>query len=282
MKNQTKTLVLIILLVIGSLMCNAQNLHPYKIKFGDMQSWTPTLPKDISFKNFQPYRAVYNRSYISSANGNMVNDQIIMTAQRAYWYGKNVILFEYHDIGTSEVKETNARSQFYYLDEKTLQLYMAVGPKSGTPEDYTTVRVLEDKIATSRINTATGEVDFKEFPTTDPMFGFRQLRFLMWAAMDLNVGDKIKLQPIFSPPQGAPTLAVGIVAGQETYTATNNKKYKPFVVENTNNPSTPIVNKFYIINEAPYLLAQGLYNADDDKIYRWWLQLESFEYLDEK
>lgn len=282
MKNHLKILVLALLLAIVSPMCNAQNLHPYKMKFGDMQSWTPTLPKDISFENFRPYRAVYNRSYISSANGNTINDQIIMTAQRVYWYGKNVILFEYHDVATPELEETNARTQFYYLDEKTLQLYMAVGPKSGTPEDYTTVRVLEDKIATSRLNTATGEVDFKEFPTTDPMFGFRQLRFLMWAAMDLKVGDKIKLQPIFSPPQGAPTLAVGIVAKQEEYTTPNNKKYKPFIIENTNNPSSAIVNKFYIINEAPYLLAQGLYNANDDEIYRWWLKLASFEYLDKK
>lgn len=280
MKNNSKILLLVMSLVFVS-SCNSQDVHPYKKKFLDFESWAPTAPGDINFDNFQPYRAVYNRTY-TNKDGKTVNDQVNMTAQRVFWYGKNAILFEYHDTGSKEFNDTNGRTQFYYLDEKTLQMYLAVGPKAGTPEDYTTVRVLKKKITTSRLNTETGEVDFKEFETKDATFGFRQIRFLMWAAMDLNVGDKIKLQPIFSPPQGMQTVALGIVEEQTDYTTSDNKKYRPFVVDNTNNPANAIVHKFFIINEAPYLLAQGLYNADDKEIYRWWLKLESFEYLDGK
>ncbi|AXT18976.1 hypothetical protein D7030_14915 [Flavobacteriaceae bacterium AU392] len=281
MKNYFKTLLIILLVAITSSLCNAQSIHPYKKKFADLQSWPSTFPKDITFKNFRPYRAVYSRTY-TNKKGQAVNDQVIMTAQKVYWYGKSAILFEVHDTGSPEFEDTNGRTQFYYLDEKTLQLYLAVGPKVSTPEDYTTVRVLEDKIVTSRLNTATGEVDLKELTTSEPSFGFRQLRFLMWGAMDLKEGDKIKLQPIFFPSQGAQAFAVGIVTRQVDYTTPDNKKYKPYVVENTNNPTSAVVNKFFIINEAPYLLAQGLYNADDDEIYRWWLKLKLFEYLDKK
>ena len=281
MKNNLKTLLLIFILALLSSSCNAQEIHPYKQKFADLQSWSPTLPGDITLKNFRPYRAVYSRTYTNS-KGKTVNDQVIMTAQRMYWYGKNVILFEVHDSGSPEFKDTNARTQFYYLDEKTLQLHLAVGPKVSTPEDYTTVRVLKDKITTSRLNTATGEVDFKELATTEPTFGFRQLRFLMWGAMDLKVGDKIKLQPIFFPSQGAQAFTVGLVSEQVDYTTPDRKKHRPYIIENTNNPTSAVVHRFFIINEAPYLLAQGLYNADDDEIYRWWLKLELFEYLDKK
>lgn len=280
MKN-SKTLVAAMMLILVSTIVNAQGLHPYKQKFADMQSWAPIGPADINLKNFRPYRAVYARTY-TNGQGKKVNDQIIMSAQRVYWYGKTVILFEYHDVGALDFKDTNARTQFYYLDENTLQMYLAVGPKAGTPEDYTSVRVLEDKITTSRLNTATGEVDFKEFPTSDPTFGFRQLRFLMWGAMDLKVGQKIKLQPLFNPPAGGPTLAVGIVADQVEYTMPDKKKKRPYIIENTNNPTSAIMHQFHIINEAPYVLAQGLYNADQKKVTSWWLKLQSFEYLDGK
>jgi|GEM_PF-3572494 len=281
MKKNSKTIILAMIMALISSGAIAQGLHPYKQKFADMQTWAPTAPKDINFKNFRPYRAVYGRTY-TNARGEKVNDQIIMSAQYVYWYGKRVILFEYHDVGAKDFPDTNARTQFYYLDEKTLQMYMAVGPKAGTPQDYTSVRVLEDKITTSRLNTSTGEVDFKELKTSAPSFGFRQLRFLMWGAMDLEVGKKIKLQPIYNAPSAQSTLAVGIVTDQVDYTMPDKKNKRPFIVENTNNPSSAIMHQFHIINEAPYVLAQGLYNADQKKVTSWWLKLQHFEYLDEK
>ncbi len=281
MKTNSKTPLVALFIAIVSLSCNGQQIHPYKKKFGDFANWPSTTPKDINFENFQPFRAVYSRSY-TSMQGHSVNDKVIITAQRVWWYGKKAILFEFHDAGTPEFDYTNGRTQFYYLDEQTLQMYMAVGPKLTTAQDYTTVRVQDDKITTTKVNTATGEVEFSELETKDPSFAFRQIRFMMWAAMDLNIGDKIKLEPLFHAPQGIQGPAIAIVEEQVDYTTPDDKKYQPYVVESTNNGDDAIVNKFFIINEAPYLLAQGLYNADDDEIYRWWLKLEEWELLDGK
>lgn len=282
MKNYLKTFAVATLLVLFTSSCNSQDVHPYKKKFLDYESWTATKPGDFSFENFTPYRAVYSRTYTHGKTGATVNDQVIMTAQRVFWYGKTAILFEVHDVGTPEVKDTNGRTQFYYLDEKTLELFLAVGPKAGTPQDYTSVRVLDKKITTSRLNTETGEVEFQELETKETTFGYRQIRFLMWAAMNLKVGDKIKLEPIFIAPAAVQGPVVGIVEELTTYTTPDNKNYQAYVIDNTNNPSSAVVNKFFVINEAPYLLAQGLYNADDDEIYRWWYKLESWELLDGK
>lgn len=252
--------ILPLCLILGHLvsaLC-AQEIHPYKKEFADFQTWNSTGPEDINLRNFRPYRAVYKRTY-TNGEGQTVNDQVVMVAQRTNWFGSSAILFEYHDMGSKDFKDTNGRTQFYYLDEKTLKMHLAVGPKAGTPLDYTVVRVLDDKITTSRLVTETGDVEFKEFETTEPTFGFRQIRFLMWSALDLNVGDKIKLQPIFNAPQGQPSIALGIVKEQVDYTTPDGKEHRPFVVENTNDPTSALVHKFYLVNEAPYLLAQGLY-----------------------
>ena len=279
-KNQ-----LFLLILIGTFLstsCHSQDFHPYNKKFSDLKDWPITLPADVALKNFRPFRAVYSRTYTSFKAGDTVNDKVIMIAQRAFWYGKTVVLFEYQDQGTLEFEYTNGRTQFYYLDEKTLQLYLAVGPKAGQAEDYTTVRVLEDKISTSKLNTATGEVEFNELETQEPVFGFNQLRFLMWASMDLKVGDKIKLYPVFSPVSNKLLETAGIVEEQTDYTTPDGKNYRPYLIDNTYRFDSEVVNKFYIIHEPPYLLGQGLYNADDDEIYRWWLKLDSFEFLDDE
>ncbi len=282
MRKDLKTALVAMLIAFLSSSCNSQDIHPYKQKFADFQNWESVRPGDFTFENFQPYRAVYSRTYTQASSGKTVNDQVVMIAQKVFWYGKNAILFELQDVGTPEFDNTNGRTQFYYLDEKTLQLYLAVGPKAGTPEDYTSVRILDKKIVTSRLNTATGEVEFKELKTKDPSFGFYQLRFLMWAAMDLKVGEKIKHEPVFNPPAGLTTVSLGTVEEQVDYTTPDGKKYRPFLIDNTNDASSPVVHKFFVINEAPYLLAQGIYNADDDEIYRWWYKLESWELLDGK
>lgn len=273
------TLISIALLIAFSTQfCNAQDIHPYKQKFADFNTWTVTKPGDITFTNFTPYRAVYNREYTNS-QGESRTDKVIMTAQRTWWYGKPAILFEYHDGGSSDFDDTNGRSQVYYLDEETLTLKLAVGPKTGTPEDYTNVRIFEDRITTSWINTETGEADYKEFKTTDPVFPFNQLRFLIWSAMDLEAGKKIKLEGIFHTAANQTIPDLGWVLEQREYSTPDGTKYNPFVIENTSNPSSAILNQYFVIDEAPYVLAQGLYNADDDEIYRWFLELESFEYL---
>lgn len=282
MKHCTKLGFIPLLTIMILTSCTGQEIHPYKEKFIDFQSWPATAPGDFTFDNFTPYRAVYSRTYTHHKTGETVNDQVIMTAQRVFWYGKNAILFEVHDVGTPEVPDTNGRTQFYYLDEKTLELFLAVGPKAGTPQDYTSVRVLDKKIVTSKLNTETGKVETSEFKTQEPTFGFRQIRFLMWAAMDLNVGNKIKLFPNFNAPAAEQIPVLGIVKEQSNYTTPNGEVVNAYVVENTNNPMSAIVNKFYVSSEAPYLLAQGLYNADDDEIYRWWYKLESWEKLDGK
>lgn len=281
MKTKYQLLLASVLITFTTVSCDAQNIHPYKAKFGDFSTWSSTVPGDVTLKNFKPYRAVYTRAY-NDRNGESRTDKVIMTAQKVYWYGRTAILFEYHDAGSGEFTDTNARTQFYYLDESTLELLLAVGPTLGTPEDYTTVRLLEDKIATSSVNTATGETNFRELPKDGPVFPFSQLRFLIWGAMDLNVGDKVKLERLYTASQNGLQPVLGIAAEQIDYTAPDGKKYRPIVVENTANPTTPILNKFFVINEPPYVLAQGLYNADDDEIYRWFLKLDSFELLDGK
>lgn len=262
--------------------CDAQNIHPYKMKFADFESWTPTQPGDVALKNFRPYRATYSRTYTSASTGQPVSDHIFMTAQEVSWYGKTVILFEYHDVGSLDFPDTNARTQFYYLDKENLALEMAVGPKAGTAQDYTTVRVFEDKITRSKINTETGEVEFSELANTEPVFPFSQLRFFIWGSMDLTVDDKILFNRIYNAPQNALMPVLGYVEEQTDYTTPDGNKYRPYVIDQTANPTSPIVNKFFVINQPPYVLAQGIYDADQDEITRWWLKLESFEYLDGK
>lgn len=272
----------IFLILLVTLNGYGQGIHPSKKEFADFPNWKITAPGDFTFKNFQPYRAVYSRTYTHNKTKEAVNDKVTMSAERVWWFGKKAILFEVHDIGTDKVKDTNGRTQFYYLDEATLEMYLAVGPKAGTPQDYTSVRVLDDKITVSKLNTATGEVEFKETPNSKPTFGFRQIRFMMWAAMDLKVGDKIRLEPLFYAPQSVLLPEPAIVEEQTDFRTPDGKEYKPYVVNNTNEAQSPNSAKFFVINEAPYLLGQGLYNADDDEIYRWWLKLESWELLDGK
>jgi len=57
------------------------------------------------------------------------------------------------------------------------------------------------------------------------------------------------------------------------------KKHRPFVIDNANNPTSSTLNKVFVIQEPPYILGQGIYDADEDEIIRWWLKLETFEYL---
>lgn len=281
MKNIFKFSITVLLISFVSSACDAQNIHPYKMGFKDYEQWNGTSPGDLSVKNFRPYRAVYSRTYTNS-KGEARQDSIIMTAQKAYWYGKAIIVFEYHDAASSEYDDTNARTQLYYLDAETLELEYSIGPKSGTPEDYTIVRVMDDKITNSKIKTETGEIEFSEFSTTDPVFASRQLRFLMWSAMDLSVGKKIRLENVYFASPGAIAIDLGIVAEQVDYQAPDGTNYRPFVVDNTSNPTTATVNKYFIIDEPPYVLAQGIYDADKDEIYRWFLKLESFVFMDGK
>lgn len=281
MKNIIKCSITVLLICFCASACEAQNIHPYKMKFKDYEQWNGTLPGDHTLKNFRPYRAVYSRTYTSS-KGEARQDSILMTAQTAYWYGKTVIVFEYHDGASPEYDDTNVRSQLYYLDAETLELYYSIGPKSGTPEDYTIVRVLDDKITNSKVNTETGEIEFSIHETTDPVFASRQLRFLIWSTLDLSIGKGIRLENVYFASPGVTAIDLGVVAEQVDYQAPDGTNYRPFVIDNTSNPTTAIVNKYFIIDEPPYVLAQGIYDADKDEIYRWFLKLESFEYLDGK
>lgn len=274
--HAARFLGLILVLLVPCLASYSQDVHPKKTHFQEVVTWPATQPGDVTLNNFKPFRAVYQRSYTNGA-GQRRTDRVIITAETIAWYGEAAIAITLIDSGNPAFDDTNGRTLTMYVKQSDLSLLLEIAPQPGTAVDYYVARRLTDKLTVNRVTTETGEHQFQTPETSVPGFGPGS-----WiiANMDLQAGQKVRLNPVYSPRANALTgfTDVGYVAGREAYTDLSGKTYQAWMVEHASNLSSPTLMRRPMINEPPYLLGTEVINLDTgDK--RDSMRLLSFEYL---
>ena len=204
----------------------AQDIHPKKAIFKDVESWPATAPGDVILKNFSPFRAVYDRTYSQGAGpnaGDPRHDRIIISAEEAAWDGRPAAAITIIDSGIVEHTDTNARVLTMFVGLDNLATLFEIGPIPGKAKDYYIGRVMPDSILMSMVTTDTQKLAPQSMKTRKPGFGPNAW---VMASMKLRQGMKINLDPAYSPRGNSLTSATyGHIVSQGPFTDGSGKKY---------------------------------------------------------
>lgn len=268
--------IVAILFLMNPLM--AQDVHSKKKVYADNKQWAATAPGDVALKNFQPFRAVYERHYKVSSGpqkGEPRQDRVIVTAEEIAWHGQRAILINIIDSGNLQSDDTNARTLSMYVNAEDLSLLFEVGPIPGKAKDYYVANVMEDKAVMSFVMSETGQAQNQNMPLTQPGFGPGSW---VMACMDLKKDMKIRLDPFYSPRGNA-------IAGRDFARALAQKEYKAagkkfnaWAVETAAGLASARVQHRYLIAEPPYYLGTESVDIETNE-KRDFMRLQSFEYL---
>ena len=274
---------LLVALTSPALACQQQEVHPQKTHYQDAQSWPATKPGDVSLKNFRPFRAVYQRNYTQGAGpgaGEPRTDRVIITAEEVGWDGQAAIAITLLDTGDPQYEDTNGRTLSMYVKQEDLSVLFEIGPIPGQGKDYYIGRKLADKMVLNMVTTETGEHQFQ--PTETRLPGFGPGSWVI-ANMDLKEGMKIRLDPVYSPPNALTGFAnIGYVVGQASYTDLSGTTYEAWMVEHTTNLASASVARRPMIDHPPYLLGTEIVNLDTGEKGDYSIHLIEFEYLGEE
>ena len=152
------TLLTLGMLVIIPLACLADDVHPKKKIFKDVESWPATAPGQVKLKNFGPFRAVYDRTYSQGSGpnaGDPRNDRVIISAEETGWDGKRAAAITIIDSGIVEHSDTNARVATIFAALDDLRLLFEIGPISGKAKDYYIARIDPEMLYLNNITTDT-------------------------------------------------------------------------------------------------------------------------------
>ena len=269
-----------LMLTVFTLSAFAQKVHPKKEIFKDVASWTATAPGGSKLKNFEPFRAVYNRTYRQGGGpnaGDERKDRVIISAENAGWDGQRAIALTLIDSGIVEHSDTMARVFTMFFGFDNLNTLFEIGPIPGKGKDYYITRVDKEMIYSSRIITKTQKLQSRKIATNK--LGFGPNTWVL-ASMNLKKGLKIKLAPVYSPRANSLTsYTYGHIVRKGTFTDGSGKKYKSWVMETSRNFSSPKVSHVHLIDRPPYYLGTETVNLDtgERKPFTW---LKSLKLLD--
>ena len=259
---------------------DAPDVHPKKEMFTDAQSWPATGPEVVSLNAFQPFRAVYERTYMQALGpkaGEPRTDHVIITAEEVGWDGIPAIAISVIDTGAPQYDDTSFRGLFTVISKTDLTVLFELGPIPGKGKDYYVARFMDDKIAFNQLTTDTGDNKFQAAEGRPPGFGPGS-----WviASLDLQPGQKIRLAPLYSPQANPLTgfSTIGYVVGQTTYTSQAGTDYEAWMVDHTGNLSSPRVGRRYLINRPPYYLGTDRVNLDTGE-NKYSIRLVDFSFL---
>lgn len=252
---------------------SAQSIHPKKKIFRDVEQWSATSVSKIKLKNFEPFRAVYDRTYKQSSGsnaGDQREDRVIVTAEEIGWDGIDAISITLIDSGNVEHKDTNARSLTMFVDRKNLSMLFEIGPIPGQAKDYYNIaNVKRDAILVSGVMTSSQKLKTEKQVTKEPGMGPTA-----WALANSGLfkGKKIKLAPTYSP-KGNPLTAenTGYIKKKQDFVDGTGKKHEAWILETTNSWSSSTVKHVHLTSKPPYYLGTEKVNLDtgDRKPFVW-------------
>lgn len=262
----------------------AQVVHPRKVVYQDQHTWPATAPAAVTVQNFRPFRAVYERRYVQGGGpnaGEPRTDQVIVSAEAVAWDGLDAIMIHLIDSGIAGQADTNARTATMILAREDLHVLFEVGPIPGTAKDYFVINVLPDRVVASMVTSATPSLQPRIIETSAPGFGPTTWAF---AALDLNAGDRVRLDPALSPG-GNPLspASFGRMLGRETFTDLSGRAFPDSsVIETVTNMANERSLHVFVRNEPPYYLGTASWNMDTDRERNKFVWLKDFMYLDEE
>ena len=254
----------------------AQKPHPAKKVYADVQSWPATVPGQVELKDFQPFRAVYDRQYTQGSGpgaGEKRQDHVIVNVSEVGWDGRRAAAISVLDSGAARYSDTAMRSLTMIAGLDDLSILFEIGPLPGKAKDYYLGLVTDKEMLISKVMTEAQELQPQKFPAKDA--GFGPGNWVM-ASMNLREGMKIRLDPYYSP-QANPISqsSYGRVIGRKTMVDGSGQEREAWVVEMPAwyGPTSPKVLQVYLQPEPPYYLGTEIYNYDTDERKRFvWLR----------
>ena len=230
--------------------------------------------------HFQPFRAVYNRTYRQGSGpnaGDTRNDRVIISAEETGWDGRRAVAITLIDSGIVKHSDTNARTLTMFASLDDLSFLFEIGPIPGKAKDYYIGRAEKETIYLNSVVTDEQQYQPQKMKIGSPGFGPNAW---VMASMELKKDLKISLSPTYSPRGNSLTSATyGHVLGRETFTDGSGKKHKSWVLETSRNLASPRVSHIYLTERPPYYLGTETVNLDtgERKKFVW---LRSIQLLD--
>ncbi len=260
----------------GNTSATAQQTHSAKQVFADQESWPATSPGDVTLREFEPFRAVYDRKYTQASGpgrGEERRDRVIVSAEEVAWNGERAIAIMMLDSGAAEHSDTNVRGLITVVALRDLTVRFELGPVPGRAKDYYLGLVTENEVLLSQVETESQTIRPQKLPKSAD--GFGPGAWVM-AAMDLEKDQKIRLAPYYSP-QANPISqsSYGRVVGRRVMTDGSGAPHEAWVVETPGwyGPSSPKVLRLYLKKSPPYYLGTETFNYDTEETSRFvWLR----------
>ncbi len=238
----------------GAQDAHSQAFHRTKAVFADAETWPAVSPGDIALKNFQPFRAVYERVY-RDAQGRQRDDRVIIMAERVAWGETGAIMVSLIDAGNLDYNDTSARVQTRVFAEDDQRLLMQITPVPGTAKDYLLIHADEAPIRATRVDAATGEGSVQPLEVPMPQLGAPALWIV--GSMALDVGQRIRFAPADAP---AASNILGArpfhVSGQESVRTQFGSEHRAWVVSYPLGMTNARVMQNFVIERPPYLLGK--------------------------
>ena len=253
----------------------AEEVHPEKLVYADYSEWPATTPGSITLNQFQPFRAVYGRHY-TDHNGQERLDRVVVTAERIAWADEEAIAVGLVDTGNTDYPDTYARSHMRFFSAEHLGLLFQLTPAPGAAQDYMVIRVGEESVNATMVESETGDAEHREMPNPGPDWGVPGV----WAlgSMPLEEGMKIRLDPAFAM---ANSSVLGTspyrVVGQEQVSLPNGETMEARVVEYPLGMTNGRIMQLLIVDRPPYLVEKRPYDVDTGEFSdRGSLRLQQF------
>ena len=243
----------------GSDQTTAVEVHEAKGAYADFASWPVISPGSLQLADFRPFRAVYERHY-RDGNGVHREDRVIVAAENVAWGPEAAIMVSLADAGSLEYSDTNARNQFRFFSREDGRMLLQVTPAPGTAKDYRVIRAEEERVTTSTVRTASGEVEFQEMAVEAGGWGAPP--HWVVASMPLEQGMAIRLDPNLGYPSSRIFLNAPFrVLGQE-WVEFVGERFQAWLIEHPVGLDGLRLMRTWVVNHPPYVLGRQSVDAD--------------------
>lgn len=235
-------------------------VHAGKEVFVGWEDWPAVSPGQAPLRNFQPFRAVYERVYRDGA-GQRRQDRVIVTAERVMWAAEGAVLVTLVDAGSPDYDDTSARVQARFFAEGDQRLLLQFAPAPGTAKDYLVVHADRGPVRITHVAEASAGGDGQTPPAPLPQFGAPA--FWLAAGMDLTEGRTLRFAPADAP---APSNILGarpmVVGGFEEVVLPSGERVRARVVSYPLGMVGPRLMRNYLIDRPPYLVEKRPVDLD--------------------
>lgn len=229
----------------------------------------------MTLKDFKPFHAVYDRQYTQGSGpgqGQKRKDRVIVHADEVAWDGRRALAITLLDTGAVEQADTNMRTLTMVVAMDDLSLLFETGPIPGKAKDYYLCLINEKEILMSMVETENQKLLPKKIPTAEAGFGPGSW---VMGAMPLEIGQKIRLEPYYSPTANPISQAnYGRVVDRVTIIDGSHTKHEAWVLETPGwyGLSHPKALRLYLKDTPPYFLGTETFNHDTGESSRFvWL-----------